>query len=119
MHSANTIDTLPWRRSLHDSSLVVIAQRCMLAVVPARQQIVRRVLRVHLLNGKAPDGWLGGVDLDPANAQDEAAVVEASPLEQSSGVVVRWLGGGVTEIATGDDKQIAYVDGWVWNNDRH
>lgn len=29
---------------------------------------------------------------------------------------VRWLGGGVTELATPDYKQIAYGDAWVWNN---
>ena len=31
-------------------------------------------------------------------------------------VVVRWLGGGVVELATPDYKQIAYVDAWIWNN---
>lgn len=29
---------------------------------------------------------------------------------------IRWLGGGVAEIATPDYKQIAYCDAWVWNN---
>ena len=29
---------------------------------------------------------------------------------------VRWLGGGVVELATPDYKQIAYGDAWVWNN---
>ena len=31
-------------------------------------------------------------------------------------LLVRWLGGGVVEIATPDYKQIAYCDAWVWNN---
>jgi L-ascorbate metabolism protein UlaG (beta-lactamase superfamily) len=31
-------------------------------------------------------------------------------------VSVRWLGGGVTELATPDYKQIAYGDAWFWNN---
>ena len=31
-------------------------------------------------------------------------------------VTVRWLGGGVVELATPDYKQIAYADAWVWNN---
>ena len=31
-------------------------------------------------------------------------------------VSVRWLGGGVTEIATPDYKQIAFDDAWIWNN---
>jgi L-ascorbate metabolism protein UlaG (beta-lactamase superfamily) len=29
---------------------------------------------------------------------------------------VRWLGGGVVELATPDYKQIAYIDAWIWNN---
>jgi L-ascorbate metabolism protein UlaG (beta-lactamase superfamily) len=31
-------------------------------------------------------------------------------------VSFRWLGGGVTEIATPDYKQIAFDDAWIWNN---
>src|SRR5690349_25012834 len=31
-------------------------------------------------------------------------------------VSVRWLGGGVVELATADYKQIAYGDAWFWNN---
>ena len=31
-------------------------------------------------------------------------------------VSVRWLGGGVVELATPDYKQIAYADAWFWNN---
>lgn len=31
-------------------------------------------------------------------------------------ISMRWLGGGVMELATPDYKQIAYVDAWVWNN---
>src|ERR1051325_7180250 len=31
-------------------------------------------------------------------------------------VSVRWLGGGVAELATPDYKQIAYADAWIWNN---
>ena len=29
---------------------------------------------------------------------------------------VRWLGGGIVELATPDYKQIAYGDAWFWNN---
>ncbi len=29
---------------------------------------------------------------------------------------VRWFGGGVVEVATPDNKQVAFVDAWVWNN---
>lgn len=39
-----------------------------------------------------------------------------APKTQRDGVVVRWLGGGVLELATPDDKQITYVDAWLWNN---
>ncbi len=31
-------------------------------------------------------------------------------------VSVRWLGGGIVELATPDYKQIAYSDAWIWNN---
>ena len=31
-------------------------------------------------------------------------------------VSVRWLGGGIVELATPDYKQIAYGDAWFWNN---
>jgi L-ascorbate metabolism protein UlaG (beta-lactamase superfamily) len=31
-------------------------------------------------------------------------------------LLVRWLGGGVVEIATPDYKQIAYADAWLWGN---
>jgi L-ascorbate metabolism protein UlaG (beta-lactamase superfamily) len=31
-------------------------------------------------------------------------------------VSVRWLGGGIVELATPDNKQIAYGDAWFWNN---
>jgi L-ascorbate metabolism protein UlaG (beta-lactamase superfamily) len=31
-------------------------------------------------------------------------------------ISVRWLGGGVVELATPDYKQIAYADAWIWNN---
>ena len=31
-------------------------------------------------------------------------------------LIVRWIGGGVFEVATPDNKQIAFIDAWVWNN---
>ena len=31
-------------------------------------------------------------------------------------ISVRWLGGGVVELATPDYRQIAYCDAWIWNN---
>jgi L-ascorbate metabolism protein UlaG (beta-lactamase superfamily) len=54
------------------------------------------------------------------------ALGACSPLPQGGGapapgtgkrqVSVRWLGGGVAELATADYKQIAYADSWIWNN---
>jgi L-ascorbate metabolism protein UlaG (beta-lactamase superfamily) len=47
------------------------------------------------------------------------AMPQASPEpSRSTGgrISVRWLGGGVTEIATPDYKQIAFDDKWIWNN---
>jgi L-ascorbate metabolism protein UlaG (beta-lactamase superfamily) len=53
------------------------------------------------------------------------ACATAAPLGAGTGgsarlaggrVSVRWLGGGVVELATPDYKQIAYGDAWVWNN---
>lgn len=41
-------------------------------------------------------------------------------LAQASGargpIRVRWLGGGVAELSTLDDKQIMLIDAWIWNN---
>src|SRR5438552_2365275 len=31
-------------------------------------------------------------------------------------ISVRWLGGGIVELATPDHKQMAYGDAWFWNN---
>src|SRR5919202_6452015 len=33
-----------------------------------------------------------------------------------SGVRVRWCGAGIVELATPDDRQLAFVDGWLWSN---
>ena len=42
----------------------------------------------------------------------------AGPMPSSSGgrIVVRWLGGGIMELAMPHCKQIAYDDAWIWNN---
>jgi L-ascorbate metabolism protein UlaG (beta-lactamase superfamily) len=34
----------------------------------------------------------------------------------SATLSMRWLGGGVYELATPDDKTIVLVDAWIWNN---
>jgi L-ascorbate metabolism protein UlaG (beta-lactamase superfamily) len=42
---------------------------------------------------------------------------QASTHAAGSGTLnVRWLGGGVVEVATPDNKNIAYIDAWIWNN---
>jgi len=37
----------------------------------------------------------------------------AQPADGGRSVSVRWLGGGVVELATPDYKQIAYGDAWI------
>lgn len=44
---------------------------------------------------------------------------EPEQLAQTSArgpINVRWLGGGVAELSTPDNKQIMLVDAWIWNN---
>jgi L-ascorbate metabolism protein UlaG (beta-lactamase superfamily) len=41
---------------------------------------------------------------------------QQAPAGQGGTINVRWVGGGVLEVATPDSKQIALVDAWVWNN---
>lgn len=45
-----------------------------------------------------------------------SAWAAGEPQRRRGELLVRWLGGGVVEIATPDYKQIAYCDAWVWNN---
>jgi len=40
----------------------------------------------------------------------------AAPRMSGGRCSVRWLGGGVVELATPDYKQMAYIDAWIWNN---
>lgn len=42
--------------------------------------------------------------------------VGGSPRLSGGRMSVRWLGGGVVELATPDYKQIAYGDAWFWHN---
>ena len=56
----------------------------------------------------------GGLAL---GGQLTAATTSAAPARAAGGsVMVRWIGGGVVEVASPDNKQLAYVDAWVWNN---
>jgi L-ascorbate metabolism protein UlaG (beta-lactamase superfamily) len=61
--------------------------------------------RRSLLQGMA---LLGGLTLCPRVAGAQAA--------KAGTIMVRWLGGGVVELATPDYKQMAYIDAWIWNN---
>jgi L-ascorbate metabolism protein UlaG (beta-lactamase superfamily) len=61
--------------------------------------------RRTLLQGVA---LLGGAALCPRIAGAQAA--------KAGTIMVRWLGGGVVELATPDYKQMAYIDAWIWNN---
>ncbi|HEX3549003.1 MAG TPA: MBL fold metallo-hydrolase [Candidatus Elarobacter sp.] len=49
-----------------------------------------------------------------------AAAVAAPSIAAAAGgtlpLKIRWYGGGVYELASPDDKQIALVDAWIWNN---
>jgi L-ascorbate metabolism protein UlaG (beta-lactamase superfamily) len=63
--------------------------------------------RRSLLQGMA---LLGGLMLCPRMAGAQAGSPKAGT------IMVRWLGGGVVELATPDYKQMAYIDAWIWNN---
>jgi len=63
--------------------------------------------RRSLLQGMA---LLGGLTLCPRIAGAQAGGTKAGT------IMVRWLGGGVVELATPDYKQMAYIDAWIWNN---
>lgn len=53
---------------------------------------------------------LGGLALCPQVAGAQAGASKVGT------IMVRWLGGGVVELATPDYKQMAYLDAWIWNN---
>ena len=75
---------------------------------------IRGLSRRTLLNQLLAVGGLAaatgaGLALTGADAR-------AASERRKGELLVRWLGGGVVEIATPDYKQIAYCDAWVWNN---
>ena len=63
--------------------------------------------RRALLQGLA---LLGGSALCPRIAAAQTTGAKGGT------IMVRWLGGGVVELATPDYKQMAYIDAWVWKN---
>lgn len=74
-----------------------------------------RINRRALLQGLTV---LGGLALSPRVTGAQApAPGGGAGVPKGGTVMVRWLGGGVVELATADYKQIAYLDAWVWNND--
>ena len=79
---------------------------------PDRRRILQRILALGgaaALGGCATGG--GSTGASPLGAGTGGAA------RLSGGrVSVRWLGGGVVELATPDHKQMAYGDAWFWNN---
>jgi L-ascorbate metabolism protein UlaG (beta-lactamase superfamily) len=60
---------------------------------------------------------VGGLALAGIASASTAAAAPARSERAAGGTInVRWIGGGVVERATPDNKQLAYVDAWVWNN---
>jgi L-ascorbate metabolism protein UlaG (beta-lactamase superfamily) len=58
----------------------------------------------------------GGLAVGATLASNAAAAPARTPVAGGGTLDVRWIGGGVVELATPDNKQVAYVDAWVWNN---
>ena len=58
----------------------------------------------------------GGLAVGAALAPRVAAAAARAPVAGGGTLNIRWIGGGVLEVATPDNKQLAYVDAWVWNN---
>ena len=58
----------------------------------------------------------GGLAVGATLASNAAASPARAPVAGGGTLNVRWIGGGVVELATPDNKQLAYVDAWVWNN---
>src|SRR3954465_13194545 len=74
---------------------------------------VEGIDRRALLRGMLALG--GSLMVGGCSAASQTAPGGASRLTGGK-ISVRWLGGGVMELATPDYKQIAYADAWVWNN---
>ena len=74
----------------------------------------RDVLRTMLAMGGA--AALGGCGAMGVGGSPLAAGTGGSARLTGGRVSVRWLGGGIVELATPDYKQIAYGDAWFWSN---
>ena len=74
----------------------------------------RHIGRRQLLQGMVALG--GGLALSGCRAMGMQQTSASGPRMTGGKMSVRWLGGGVAELATPDYKQIAYLDAWVWSN---
>lgn len=74
----------------------------------------RHMGRRQLLQGMMALG--GGLALSGCRAMGLGQSGGSTTRMTGGKMSVRWLGGGVMELATPDYKQIAYLDAWVWNN---
>jgi len=71
--------------------------------------------RRNILQGMLALG--GAFALDGCTTSTQLGAGTGGSTRLSGGrISVRWLGGGITEIATPDYKQIAYGDAWFWSN---
>ena len=65
----------------------------------------------------AASGLAVGAALNTTTTTTTVAAAPAqAPVAGGGTLNVRWIGGGVVEVATSDNKQLAYIDAWVWNN---
>src|SRR5215475_11219805 len=58
----------------------------------------------------------GGLALNGCGTASQLGATSGGGRVTGGRVSVRWLGGGVVELATPDYKQIAYGDAWFWSN---
>ena len=78
------------------------------AKVITRREVLQRMLA---LGGAAA---LGGCAMGGSNSLGSG--MGGSARLSGGRVSVRWLGGGIVELATPDHKQMAYADAWFWHN---
>lgn len=79
---------------------------------PGRRDALRAMLAV---GGALALGGCGSMGTG-SSAAPLAAGAGGNARLSGGRVSVRWLGGGVVELATPDYKQIAYGDAWFWSN---
>jgi L-ascorbate metabolism protein UlaG (beta-lactamase superfamily) len=75
------------------------------AANPGRRTVLRGMLALG-----------GALALGGCATAAQTAAGGGNPRLAGGRISVRWLGGGVVELATPDYKQIAYSDAWIWNN---